>query len=53
MMRDRRSQRVREQAAKGLRIKMLFPLVFCIFPAIFVVLIGPGIIQIMHAFSGV
>jgi tight adherence protein C len=50
-MRVARSQRIREMAAK-LPVKMLFPLVFCIFPAIFAILIGPGILSIMKAFSG-
>ncbi|WP_301002208.1 type II secretion system F family protein [Capsulimonas corticalis] len=44
-----RTQQIREAAAK-LPVKMLFPLIFCIFPAIFTVLLGPGIISIMKAF---
>jgi tight adherence protein C len=50
-LRDKRKQRAREAAAKT-TIKLVFPLVFCIFPAMFVVLIGPGIIQIIEALSG-
>jgi tight adherence protein C len=50
-LRDKRKQRAREAAAKT-TIKLVFPLVFCIFPAMFVVLIGPGLIQIIEALSG-
>jgi tight adherence protein C len=50
-LRDKRKQRAEEAAAKT-TIKMIFPLVLCIFPAMFVVLIGPGMIQIIEAFAG-
>ncbi len=44
-MRTKRRQRAEELAAK-LPVKLLFPLVMFIFPAMFVVLLGPGAIQI-------
>ncbi len=44
-MRTKRRQRAEERAAK-MSIKMIPPLVFFIFPAIFIVVLGPGIISI-------
>lgn len=45
-MRVRRKQQAEERAAKT-AVQLLFPLVLFIFPAIFVVLVGPAAIQIM------
>ena len=46
-MRTKRRQIAEETAAKS-TVKMVFPLVLFIFPAIFVVLVGPGIIKIIR-----
>ena len=46
MARAQRVQRVREQAAK-LPVTMLFPLALFIFPAIFLVLLGPSLLRLM------
>ena len=43
-----RVQRVREQAAR-LPVTLLFPLVLFVFPAIFVVLLGPSLVRLMQA----
>jgi tight adherence protein C len=43
-MRTRRTQRVEELAAK-LPVKLLFPTIFCIFPSLFLVILGPGLLQ--------
>lgn len=47
-LRVHRNLRARESAAK-LPVKLLFPLVFFIFPALFIAVLGPGAIQIYRA----
>lgn len=49
-MRIKRHQRAEEQAQK-VTVKIMFPVVLCILPALFVIVIGPGAISIAHVFS--
>lgn len=49
-MRQKRRQRAEEKAMKA-PIKMMLPLVIFIFPTIFIILLGPALIQIMGTFT--
>ena len=49
-MRLIRRQRAEEKAQK-VPVKILFPMLLCIFPTMFIVIIGPGAIQMMDTFS--
>jgi tight adherence protein C len=51
-LRTKRRLRAEEAAAK-ISLKLLFPLIFCIFPSLFVVLMGPAFIQIFKVLTPV
>jgi tight adherence protein C len=50
VMRTKRRQRAEEAAAKT-TIKLVFPLVLFIFPALYVIILGPAVIQILETLS--
>jgi tight adherence protein C len=42
-----------ERKAMEIPVKVVFPLILFIMPAMFIVVMGPGVIGIIHAFSGI
>lgn len=50
-IRRRRRQRA-EEAGQKAPIKMLIPMIGCIFPTLFIVLLGPAVLQVAHSFGG-
>lgn len=51
-MRQKRKQRAEEKSMK-LPVKMIFPLLFFMFPAIFIVVLGPAVLNAMDSLQGV
>jgi tight adherence protein C len=49
-MRLKRRQRAEEQAGK-VPVKVVIPLILCLFPALFIVVIGPAVVNLMGSFT--
>jgi tight adherence protein C len=52
VLRTRRRQRAEERAAKA-GVKLVIPLVFCLFPAFYILAVGPILLQFARAFNAV
>jgi tight adherence protein C len=50
LFRTRRRQQAEERAAKA-SVKLVFPLVFCLFPAFYLITLGPAILQFARVFA--
>jgi tight adherence protein C len=51
-IRRKRMQRAQERGAQA-SIKMLLPMIGCIFPTIWIVLLGPALLIVIHVFRGI
>ncbi len=49
-LRDKRRQRAEERALK-IPVLLIFPLAFCIFPTIFIIVLGPALIRIYRGMA--